>query len=160
MSYAPLVSQVIERMGITHLLDYGCGANVTLSKHLKLKHKVTYQAYDPGVARFSKAPLPAQLVCCIDVLEHIEPDFLDNVLDDLVRVTEAVIFLTVCTAPAIKTLSDGRNAHLIQQPVTWWAPKLFERFDLQTLQTVTAENFFFIGTAKPRIEAQDGSKLI
>ena len=71
---------------------------------------------------------------CIDVLEHIEPDLLDNVLDDLMMLTDGYAFITVHTGPAVKTLSDGRNAHLIQKPARWWLPKLMNRFDLVTFQ--------------------------
>ena len=78
-----MVSQIIERMQVDHLLDYGCGAQTNLAKHLKVNRKLMYQAYDPGVPRFSKPPVPAQMVTCIDVLEHIEPELIDNVLDDL-----------------------------------------------------------------------------
>ena len=155
-----MVSQIIERMGITHLLDYGCGANVNLSKHIKIKNKISYQAYDPGVPRFSKPAFPAQLVCCIDVLEHIEPDCLDDVLDDLCRVTEAVGFFTVYTGPAQKVLSDGRNAHLIQQPAEWWLPKLWSRFDLQSFQVTGENSFYVVCFAKPRIESVAGDKLV
>jgi hypothetical protein len=29
-------------------------------------------------------------------------------------------------------LLDGRNAHLIQKPSSWWLPKFMERFELVT----------------------------
>jgi hypothetical protein len=160
IKYAPLVSQVIERLEITHLLDYGCGAKMNLLKHLKTKEKLTYQAYDPGVPDLSSAPVPAQMVCCIDVLEHIEPEFLDNVLDHLASLTEAVAFLTVHTGPAGKILPDGRNAHINQQPMEWWLPKLLERFELQTVQKTNIHAFHVIGFPKARIEAPDGKKLV
>lgn len=148
-------------MGVTHLLDYGCGSNVNLAKHLKVPHKVTYQAYDPGVPRFSKPAMPAEMVACVDVLEHIEPELLDNVMDDLARVTEAILFASVDTGPAVKVLSDGRNAHLIQQPMSWWLPKFWERrFRLQTVQETGEHSFFVIATAEPRLEFSDGSKVI
>ena len=51
--YAPMVSSIIKKMGVTHLLDYGCGSNCTLARSLKLESKLTYQAYDPGVERFA-----------------------------------------------------------------------------------------------------------
>jgi hypothetical protein len=70
----------------------------------------------------------------VDVLEHIEPDCLDDVLDDLKRVTKGIGFFTVACGPAAKVLPDGRNAHLIQEPPEWWLPKLLERFDLYTFQ--------------------------
>ena len=34
----------------------------------------------------------------------------------------------VATQPAINTLPDGRNTHLIIEPVWWWLPKLRARF--------------------------------
>lgn len=173
IQYAPLVSQIIDRMGITHLLDYGSGSRCNLGKTLfskgsmcqpKLEHvtpgeKFKYQAYDPGVPRLAGLPIPAQMVACIDVLEHIEPECLDSVLDHLVQLTEAVAFLTVHTGPAKKTLPDGRNAHINQQPMQWWLPKLWERFDLHTVQVTGEHAFYVICYAKPHlIERPDGSK--
>lgn len=145
IAYAPLVTQIIDKLGVTHLLDYGCGAQTNLIKHIKPKHPITYQAYDPAVERFSSPPKPAEMVASIDVLEHIEPDYLDNVLDDLERLTEWVGIFSVCTSPAKKTLSDGRNAHLIQQPLAWWLPKFLDRFEIQTVQMVNDKQFYVIG---------------
>ena len=61
-------------------------------------------------------------------MEHVEPPLLENVLADLRRVTKNIGFFTVHTGPASKTLSDGRNAHLIQQSATWWLTKLSAYF--------------------------------
>jgi len=160
VAYAPLVSQIVNKLGVSHLLDYGCGANVNLAKNLKVGHKVTYQAYDPGVPRYAKDPLPAELVCCIDVLEHIEPELLDNVLDHLCSLSEALVFLSIDTGPAVKVLQDGRNAHLIQEPISWWLPKIWQRWDLQTVQQSTETGFYVVATAKPRIEGVDGSAIV
>lgn len=159
--YGPLVSQIIEKLQISHLLDYGCGARMGLLKTLKCNGKLTYQGYDPGAGleELATAPIPAQMVCCIDVLEHIEPEYLDNVLDHLTSLTEVVALLTIHTGPAMKTLPDGRNAHLTQQPMQWWLPKLWERFDLQTVQRVGECSLYVIAYAKPRIEAPNGEKL-
>ena len=159
-TYAETVSHIVNRMGVTHLLDYGCGHNTALAKSLKLDHKIKYQAYDPGVPRFSKDPVPAQMVACIDVLEHIEPECLDNVLDHLVRLTEGVVFLSVCTAEAFKTLPDGRNAHLIVKPIEWWMDKLWSRFEIQTVQKTNEFCYFILGEAKVRLEAQNGEALV
>lgn len=155
-----MVSDIINRMGVTHLLDYGCGHMTNLAKNLKVKHKLTYQAYDPGVPRFNKEPLPAQMVACIDVLEHIEPELLDNVLDDITSLCEGILFCTFDTGPAMKTLSDGRNAHLIQQPLEWWFPKFASRFDLQTIQATSDKSYLVIGQAKVRIESTHGDALV
>ena len=75
-------------------------------------------------------PMPADLVCCIDVLEHIEPDLLENVLHELFLITTGIGFFSIHMGPAIKFLSDGRNAHLIQQPSSWWLPRIAKYFDI------------------------------
>ena len=156
--FAPMVSTIANSLQIGHLLDYGCGSRLSLVKNLKIDHECTIQTYDPGVPRFAERPFPAEMVACIDVLEHIEPECLDDVLDDLERVTLTIGFFTVHTGPAGKKLSDGRNAHLIQQPMEWWLPKIWERFDIHTFQA-TANGFYLIVYAKqdelPTIEGDD-----
>lgn len=142
--FAPLVAQIIERLEVTELLDYGCGHNLSLLKGLngKVGHRFTYAAYDPGVAKYAGAPKAAQMVTCIDVLEHIEPLLVANVMDHLQALTKEVGFYTVHTGPAAKMLPDGRNAHLVQQPPEWWLPQLMERFDVQTFQRI--EDGFYV----------------
>ena len=139
--YAPLVTQIIDKIGATEMLDYGCGKG-RLAKSIQPKQEITVKQYDPGIPELSELPDSAQFVCCIDVLEHVEPDYLDDVLDDLQRVTEFYGFFTVHTGPAVKTLSDGRNAHLIQEGSQWWLPKIMQRFEL--LQFNTQEHGFYV----------------
>lgn len=168
--YANLVAKLINKLEVTHLLDYGCGSRLSLARGLekeRINHAFKYQAYDPCVEKYSSAPVPAELVCCIDVLEHIEEDSIDEVLDHLQALTEAVGFFTFDTGPAEKILPDGRNAHILQRPMEWWIAKICERFDLQTLQvTATDEEnpwhvkFFMVVNAKPlHIEGTDGSVI-
>ena len=142
--YAPVVSQIIDKLEIDSLLDYGCGRNLSLFKALNAERPFKYQAYDIGVPEYSDSPVPSQMVACCDVLEHIEPDCLEDVLDHLQELTEDVAFLSVCSAPAKKILSDGRNAHLIQQPMQWWLPKIWDRFKIQSLQVLTDTEFYVI----------------
>lgn len=158
--YAPLVTEIINRLEVGHVLDYGCGRHMNLSKSIKPNHKIKYQGYDPGWPDLAGAPVPADMVCCIDVLEHIEPECLDSVLDHLASLTEAVAFITVHTGPAGKVLPDGRNAHIIQEPMEWWLPKFSERFELQTVQRTGPFAFHIIAYPKARIEAVSGEKLV
>ena len=146
--YGKLVSEIINKVGIRHLLDYGCGHNRSLTWTLKPKEEITYQAYDPGVPEYSDDPTPAEMVVCCDVLEHIEPDYLENVLDHLEQLTEVILFATVHTGPAAKTLPDGRNAHLIQKPMEWWLPKFQDRWDIQTVQKTGRGGFYVIANNK------------
>jgi hypothetical protein len=136
VQYAPVVADILKQTGAPELLDYGAGKG-RLGETLKtlMPNPPKVRHYDPARPEWAAAiPEPAPFVSCIDVLEHIEPELLDNVLDDLKRVTHGVGFFTVHTGPAVKLLADGRNAHLIQQPPAWWLPKFLSRFDLVVFQ--------------------------
>ncbi|MHA2069721.1 MAG: hypothetical protein ACXABY_35610 [Candidatus Thorarchaeota archaeon] len=142
--YGALISQIVDQAEIDHLLDYGCGSNLSLTKTLKPKRPFKYQCYDPGVKKYADPPIPADMVVSCDVLEHIEPEFLDDVLDHLQDLTQHILFVSIHTGPAGKVLEDGRNAHLIQQPMEWWLPKLWERFSIQTFQAKNAREFWVV----------------
>ena len=45
-------------------------------------------------------------------------------------------FFTIHSGPAVKVLEDGRNAHLIQKPPSWWLPKMCDRFEIKHLQEI------------------------
>lgn len=133
VQYAPLVAQVIDGVGATEMLDYGAGKGrlgMALKQHLT--RPLSIRHYEPAREEWAATPAPCNFVACIDVLEHIEPELLDNVLDDLQRVTAKVGLFTVHTGRAAKVLPDGRNAHIIQQPPAWWLPKFLARFELMT----------------------------
>jgi FkbM family methyltransferase len=130
LQYGDTVLRLIQSSGARSLLDYGCGSKRSLLQALALPEGVVYEGYDPAIPEFSAKPIPAELVCCIDVLEHIEPPLLDGVLDHLAGLCDPYGFFTIHTGPAVKVLSDGRNAHLIQQGPDWWLPKLRMRFEL------------------------------
>lgn len=122
------------------VLDYGCGKS-TLQE--KLSFNITQ--YDPAILEFSQKPIQHDIIVCTDVLEHIEPECLDGVLNDLRNLTKKVVFLTVATRPACKTLADGRNAHLTIENKDWWLKKLENRFNI--VETFGSEReFTVIGT--------------
>ena len=130
LSFAPIVKELMARYGVRSLSDYGAGKRNLLRGLSELG--VTgfdYFPSDPAFPEYGQ-PKPADLVCCIDVLEHIEPNFLDAVLDDLRAITIKRGFFSVNCNPAMKFLPDGRNAHLIQKPAWWWLPRLREYFEI------------------------------
>ena len=124
------IRTVLRDMGLKTILDYGCGKGL-----LRQKFGPMVREYDPAIEGKDSPPEPAELVCCIDVLEHIEPECLDDVLDHIKSLTETAAYFSIACGPAMKTLSDGRNAHLVQEPVRWWLPKLMERFDIHSFQS-------------------------
>lgn len=144
VNFAPILAELMQQTGCTELLDYGAGKG-RLGDTLRdlLPRPVTTHHYDPARPSWAARPDPCDLVACIDVLEHVELLLLDAVLDDLQRVTVGAGFFTVHTGPALRILPDGRNAHIIQQPVRWWLPKLLNRFELLNYQKME-EGFWVI----------------
>ena len=116
------------------VLDYGCGQR-TLEKALGFP----IRNYDPCIPGLDATPEPADVVACTDVLEHIEPACLEEVLDDLKRVTRVAGLYVIATGPAKKILPDGRNAHLIQQAREWWMPRLERRFRIAQVHEMSAD---------------------
>lgn len=109
------------------ILDYGAGKGL-LKK--SLPEEIDVREYDPAIASISGRPDKADLVTCTDVLEHIEPEYLAEVLEDINALAVKGVFLTIACRPAKKTLSDGRNAHLIVERPMWWMRHLSACFSM------------------------------
>lgn len=131
--WAGEVKRLVGLHGFQDVLDYGAGKR-RLEQALAPDIKV--RSYDPAIPEIADPPDPADLVICTDVLEHIEPDCLADVLGDLYRLTRRMAFLEIATEPAQKFLPDGRNAHLIVQPPAWWLNKLRESFAVTDVRGV------------------------
>jgi 2-polyprenyl-3-methyl-5-hydroxy-6-metoxy-1,4-benzoquinol methylase len=123
--YLADVVRLIKQLKTQDVLDYGCGKS-TLAHNLPF----TIKQYDPAVPKYAALPEPADVVVCTDVLEHIEPEYLESVLAHLAKLTKRVGYFTAATIPAKKTLADGRNAHLIVKPAKWWLLKMYEYFEV------------------------------
>lgn len=120
-----LAKRILNFYDSTDILDYGCG-KMTLEEALGFKIK----NYDPAVEGFEIAEA-AEVVVCTDVLEHIEPEFLEEVLKDLRRLAKKFCYMTIASRPAKKFLEDGRNAHLIQKDYIWWAQRIGRHFEIE-----------------------------
>ena len=147
LSFAPIVRSLLRLGKCASLSDYGAG-KCNLKKALRLRDGsgVRYQPYDPAFPDYG-TPQPADLVTCIDVLEHIEPNSLDAVISELASISLKLAFLTVHTGPAKKVLSDGRNAHLIQESTSWWLDRFEPYFDILHVQQVR-KGFFVVACPK------------
>lgn len=136
--------QLAKKADCATVLDYGCGKG-TLKEAIGLVLDV--REYDPAIEGKDQTPEPADMVVCGDVLEHIEPDCIDAVLDDLRRCTIKLAVLLVSTVPSQKHLPDGRNAHILVKPPEWWLPKLMSRW---TLSSYKGADNGFMAVLKPR----------
>jgi hypothetical protein len=152
LSFAPVVAELIRQTGCTSVSDYGAGKKRLLEGLAKAGViPQCYYPYDPVFPEYG-LPRQADLVCCIDVLEHIEPDLLENVLSQLSEIVTKLGFFSIHMGPAARSLPDGRNAHLIQQPSSWWLGRLIPYFEISHLQShrVLGEGMFLIVRPKKR----------
>lgn len=135
------VRDVRERFCCDDILDYGCGQG-------RLRAAIPdVTEYDPAIAGKDAEPAPADLVVCTDVLEHVEPENLDDVLRHLRSKTRKRLFFNIALRPAIKVLADGRNAHLIVESAAWWLDRLAPYF--RVLEHTIADGFELSGIAQP-----------
>lgn len=123
--WAGTVKRFMSRVSAKTVIDYGAGKG-TLALAFAEISPLPMTNYDP--VTFPERPKPHDFVACTDVLEHIEPECLDEVLDDIRALGTKGSFLVISTRPAMKTLADGRNAHLIVEGPTFWIPRLEQRY--------------------------------
>lgn len=107
--------------GRLSILDFGAG-KCTLAQALGPAYRVTN--YDPCIEGLDTPPEPHDVVVCGDVMEHVEPDLVMNVLREVRRLTRVRALFVIGMIPAKKTLADGRNAHLSLHTQEEWVAKL------------------------------------
>lgn len=141
--HAPTILKLVEKLGTHSVLDYGCGRGY-LAKAIPFP----IWEYDPAIPGKDAVPRPADIVVCSDVLEHIEPDKIIFVLDDLKRCTKKIGYFVIHTGPAKKSYANGKNTHLIQNGQEWWEKKLRKFFEVAKVFQVGPELHFVVGPLK------------
>lgn len=121
------VELLIKTKNIKSILDFGCGKGNTSAALKKAYPDITVYSYDPVTSPI-ELPAHVDLVYSSDVLEHVEPELLKSTLDNLFAISTYQYHLIACH-PAKKSLSDGRNAHLIIENSAWWKSKIEECFN-------------------------------
>lgn len=129
------INYILSTHNLNSVLDYGCGKGTLIKTIKSTNPNIIATGYDPGNEEFLQEPTPHELVSCVDVLEHIEPELLDNVLKHLDSLSEKFLYLEISCFPAKTLLPNGKNAHLIIEPPEWWKSKLISYFK--------EENFMF-----------------
>ena len=124
------IDQIIRDNRFASVLDYGCGKGF-------LKEGLGYgfiDEYDPAIVGKDSVPTGVyELVACLDVLEHVEPDCLDDVLQHLCDICSNTVFMTISTRMAHRQMPDGRNPHLIIENFQWWLARIAGVFDFHDL---------------------------
>ena len=127
----PVTLNRMHELGVCNtFLDYGTGKGLLIQRLKKLVNpKIHITGYDPSVSEYSNHPEGKyDIVSCLDVLEHVELDSIDSVIDDIASLTSKFCYVVVDLQPAVKTMSDGRNAHILLAPTDWWINKFSQRF--------------------------------
>lgn len=114
---------------IESYLDYGCGkGQLSAAVEARCAKWEGFKVYRYDPVTHPEEPPMCDFVTCCDVLEHIEPDLLDNVLEDIASKMIVGGLLVISQRPSGKRLADGRNAHLIIEPTEWWMERLSKHF--------------------------------
>jgi hypothetical protein len=127
VKYLRFLRPEIALLGPASVIDYGCGQSRLLDI---LARDLGFRGirYDPAIPAFAERPRePADLLICIDVLEHIAEADLDATIADL-RALGREAIVVVDTKPAVQKLPDGRNAHVSLHPHGWWRERLGRHF--------------------------------
>jgi len=133
LKFVDIIKAYLENNNCKSILDYGCGKGILYSDNYNVLtteidaplHKYwnldSYQLFDPAYEEHSKLPAHKKdAVICTDVLEHIAEDDLDWVVSEIFSYAKKIVFLNVACFEALKTLKDGRNAHIsVFGPDNW-----------------------------------------
>lgn len=127
LPYEKEIGALIASTQSRSLLDYGCGLGHQYKVYrLHEKWGITdLFLYDPGIGtRWQRPSKQYDFVVCSDVMEHVPPHLVDNVLRDLFSFAKKSVWISVCCRPAKKRFPDGRNLHLTIQPPEWWQERI------------------------------------
>lgn len=137
------VLESLKILGAISVLDYGCGKGA-----LKQSYNLAQvRNYDPAIPGLENNNTPADVVVCRVTLEHIEPECLDAVLDDIKRCAVRYVVIKITTVPSDIFLPDGRNTHLILEDQNWWLERLLPRWTLLYAEQME-RGLRFIGKTK------------
>lgn len=132
------------------ILDYGSGKSdflITLNEQFP-DHGLKINQYEPGRPEFAMDPEISDMSICIDVLEHIEPEKLDNVLEHIYNKTNKIFYFAVCLLPSQNSFEDGTNLHLIIENKDFWLSKLSKYWNLGEDIIVTRGHVWGLATKK------------
>jgi 2-polyprenyl-3-methyl-5-hydroxy-6-metoxy-1,4-benzoquinol methylase len=115
--WAKTVEGIVSRHHVSSVLDYGCGQG-SLAAALP---RLGIVEYDPAIEGKDAPPTRTfDLVVCTDVLEHVESDRIDAVATHLSNLSERFLLAVISLVPTSKTLTDGRQAHILLRSREWW----------------------------------------
>lgn len=77
-----------------------------------------------------------EVVCCLDVLEHLIEEDIRPALNEIRRVARNVVFLTASEKPSFFGSPDGRDLHISKRPLKEWERMFAEEFPLANIKSL------------------------
>ena len=124
-------------LGDIKIIDLGCGRGTARNMFKKYKEYVGVDIAGQHIVEMQKEAGPNDTfivgnICdlpfednyfdvgiCIDVLEHIPPEFVEQAVREITRVCKNLI-VSISTIPSKNLDFEGKNLHLCQQSPAWW----------------------------------------
>ena len=134
--WAPLVVERTKEfrntIGTCRVLDYGCGQNLLwrelATNHQEAFDKIEFASYDPAVPKYSTMPRGMfDYVICTDLLEHVEPNLLDNVIEHVIKFAQFGIFFNMPYRLGNRVLPDGSPCHKTVKDAIWWMAQIHNK---------------------------------
>lgn len=126
------VERLISAIGAKCLIDYGCGKGELARVLEETIHSrgLFLCEYDPGIEGKDSRPAGSyDLLVCLDVMEHLEEQYLQDVMEHFKDLIGKLGFFVISNRYAKAVLPDGRNAHLIVKGPDWWESVFQTYFD-------------------------------
>lgn len=125
---------LIDAVDAKMILDYGCGKGL-----MKKQTGVEMDEYDPAISDKQIIPKSSyDIVICTDVMEHVEPQYVDAVLKEINSLASRGAYFIIYLVPALHKLPDGSNCHRTVQPAQWWVEKIKSIFSGEIIFNTTS----------------------
>ena len=138
----PKYEGTLKSLDVKTILDYGCANGKFKVFMSKQRPQYSVQEYDPGIEGKDSPPQPADFIVCCDVMEHVEPEYLEAVLSNLKELMIKGGFFNISTKDAITILADGTNAHKIVKDGSWWVELFSKYFEVTEVEIKRIETNF------------------
>ena len=126
----------LEEQECKTIIDYGSGKS-NLKGFVEKNYDYEVTEYDIGIVGIDILKSKADFIVCVDVLEHIELTYLDNVLRHIHDHATKGVFFSICLVSSHNFFEDGTNLHKIIKDKDWWYSKVLQyfKFEKETLST-------------------------
>ncbi|MER9768890.1 class I SAM-dependent methyltransferase [Mesorhizobium sp. M0189] len=148
--HAPFIKEIIDRLGCTSILDYGCGkgsqydwrnaddtGSIPVGMTIEEFWGVPVTKYDPAYPPFAAEPVGEfDMVICTHVLGSIPVIDLPWVVDRLYLLSNKALYIAEKIAPVKKKVFQRPDLHPFGWTATRWATALKREKNIEVILSV------------------------